>query len=140
MNEERQRAGLEIYANPRNAAAGAVRMMDPREVARRPLRVVFYQAVEGPSVAKTHSETLEWLAAQGVTHIGVDVQNVHWKPVYEALKERFVFVLIDAEQPCDGVPASARGAQPSVRIATMLESDPQRRDFVPLTPVRELLI
>lgn len=69
MNKERAAAGLEIFANPRNAAAGAVRMMDPREVARRPLRVVFYQAVEGPAVAKTHSETLDWMAEQGLpTH------------------------------------------------------------------------
>ena len=48
LNAEREAAGLEVFANPRNAAAGAVRMMDPREVAKRPLRAIFYQAVEGP--------------------------------------------------------------------------------------------
>lgn len=70
MNEERKKEGLEIFANPRNAAAGAVRMMDPREVAKRPLRVIFYQAVEGPQIANTHSETLDWLAKQGLpTHL-----------------------------------------------------------------------
>jgi DNA ligase (NAD+) len=69
MNAERQAAGLEIFANPRNAAAGAVRMLDPKEVAKRPLRVVFYQAVEGPLVQKTHSATLAWLAELGLpTH------------------------------------------------------------------------
>src|SRR5580704_19220827 len=47
LNAERKAQGLEPFANPRNAAAGAVRMLDPREVARRPLRALFYQAVEG---------------------------------------------------------------------------------------------
>ena len=61
FNAERAAEGLEGFANPRNAAAGSVRMMDPREVARRPLRVMFYQVVEGERMFKTHSESLEWL-------------------------------------------------------------------------------
>ena len=48
LNVEREAQGLEPFSNPRNAAAGAVRMLDPREVARRPLRALFYQIVEGP--------------------------------------------------------------------------------------------
>jgi len=61
LNEERAQEGLEPFANPRNAAAGSVRMMDPREVARRPLRVMFYQVVEGETMFATHSESLKWL-------------------------------------------------------------------------------
>jgi DNA ligase (NAD+) len=69
MNAERAAEGLEPYANPRNAAAGAVRMLDARDVAKRPLRAVFYQVVEGKSVAPTHTRTLAWLAEQGLpTH------------------------------------------------------------------------
>ncbi|MDF2692204.1 MAG: ligA [Labilithrix sp.] len=69
LNAERIGAGLEPFANPRNAAAGALRMMDHREVAKRPLRVVFYQAVEGRALKPTHGETLDWLAEQGLpTH------------------------------------------------------------------------
>jgi DNA ligase (NAD+) len=69
FNTERAKEGLEPHANPRNAAAGALRMLDPREVARRPLRALFYQAVEGPRVAPTHHECLEWLERQGLpTH------------------------------------------------------------------------
>ncbi len=69
MNAEREAAGLEPFANPRNAAAGAVRMLDPREVARRRLRVVFYQVVEGAAVQPTHGATLAWLAELGLpTH------------------------------------------------------------------------
>lgn len=84
MNQERALAGLEPFANPRNAAAGAVRMMDHREVRRRPLRAVFYQAVEGPELAETHGETLAWLARQGLpTH---RMQTVTpWEGVMDAV-------------------------------------------------------
>jgi DNA ligase (NAD+) len=69
FNAERETAGLEPFANPRNAAAGAVRMLDPREVARRPLRALFYQVVEGPRLHASHHESLEWLAGLGLpTH------------------------------------------------------------------------
>jgi DNA ligase (NAD+) len=69
LNARRETQGLEPFANPRNAAAGAVRMLDPREVARRPLRALFYQLVEGPSLHETHHESLEWLESMGLpTH------------------------------------------------------------------------
>jgi DNA ligase (NAD+) len=69
LNAEREAAGLEPFANPRNAAAGAVRMMDPREVAKRPLRAVFYQIVEGARLHATHHESLEWMGEVGLpTH------------------------------------------------------------------------
>ncbi len=59
LNQEREAAGLEPFANPRNAAAGAVRMLDPREVARRPLRALLYQLVEGPKLHAFQHETLD---------------------------------------------------------------------------------
>jgi DNA ligase (NAD+) len=69
LNEERAKEGLEPFANPRNAAAGAVRMLDAREVRKRQLRALFYQVVEGPQIHKTHSESLRWMAAEGIpTH------------------------------------------------------------------------
>ena len=80
LNAEREAVGLEPFANPRNAAAGAVRMLDPREVARRPLRALFYSVVEGPGLHATHHESLAWLAELGVpTHrreIVVDWEGV----------------------------------------------------------------
>lgn len=69
INEERAAEGLEPFANPRNAASGSLRMMDARVVRRRPLRAVFYQLVEGPRLHRAHSESLAWLAEQGLpTH------------------------------------------------------------------------
>jgi DNA ligase (NAD+) len=42
LNHKREEAGLSLFANPRNAAAGSLKQLDPRIVARRPLGVVFY--------------------------------------------------------------------------------------------------
>ncbi|HEY3236848.1 MAG TPA: NAD-dependent DNA ligase LigA [Polyangiaceae bacterium] len=69
INVERSEAGAAPFANPRNAAAGSLRMLDPRVVAKRPLRAVVWQVVEGPELAPTHSESLARLRELGLpTH------------------------------------------------------------------------
>jgi len=42
LNDERQKAGLPLFANPRNAAAGSLKQLDPAIVVKRPLGVVLY--------------------------------------------------------------------------------------------------
>ena len=59
-NAERIEAGEPPFANPRNAAAGALRNLDPAHVAQRGLSAFFYQLVGANTVA-THAETLERL-------------------------------------------------------------------------------
>jgi DNA ligase (NAD+) len=84
LNVEREAQGLEPFANPRNAAAGAVRMLDPREVARRPLRALFYQIVEGPKLHATQHESLDWMATLGLpTHRRQVV--VEWEGLVDAI-------------------------------------------------------
>ncbi len=49
LNRERKASGFPVFANPRNAAAGSLKHLDPKTVAKRPLGIVFYGtgAVEG---------------------------------------------------------------------------------------------
>ncbi|AFE09216.1 DNA ligase [Corallococcus coralloides DSM 2259] len=63
LNEKREEAGEALFANPRNAAAGSLRQLDPRETAARPLSVYLYECVPGDGVPafKTHTEKLEYL-------------------------------------------------------------------------------
>jgi DNA ligase (NAD+) len=68
MNTEREEAGEPAFANPRNAASGAIRMLDSAAVARRGLRAFCYQVVlppAAPALAATHAGTLELLASWG---------------------------------------------------------------------------
>ncbi len=68
LNAERKAAGEELFANPRNAAAGSLKQLDPRIVAKRPLDIVLYGvgqvggAIHPP---ETHAELLAWLKELG---------------------------------------------------------------------------
>lgn len=66
LNQSRQANGEALFANPRNAAAGSLRQLDPKEAAKRSLDAVLYGigAHEGIEI-RTHTETLEHLAAWG---------------------------------------------------------------------------
>ncbi|NYT76709.1 NAD-dependent DNA ligase LigA [Alcaligenaceae bacterium] len=86
LNETQQRRGDKIFVNPRNAAAGSLRQLDPRITAQRPLRFYAYGwgelvlddapgaqqtlADEAPDPAQTlrntHSAMLDWLATLGL--------------------------------------------------------------------------
>ena len=66
MNEEREEEGLPLYVNPRNTASGALRQLDSRVTASRPLDVLFYSVghVEGV-VSDSHWETLQAIRRWG---------------------------------------------------------------------------
>jgi DNA ligase (NAD+) len=69
MNEARARAGDPVFANPRNAAAGSLRMLDPSITASRPLRFFGYSvaAPDGEELPfETQSELLDALVEWGV--------------------------------------------------------------------------
>jgi DNA ligase (NAD+) len=67
INAERQSAGEEVFANPRNAAAGSLKQLDPRIVAKRKLDIILYGTgqVEGGNPPATQLELLDWLAGFG---------------------------------------------------------------------------
>ncbi|MEE4116599.1 MAG: NAD-dependent DNA ligase LigA [Marinilabiliaceae bacterium] len=59
MNLEREEAGFEKYANPRNTAAGSLKLLDPDEVAKRPLECFLYSMLGASLPFRTHSQNLE---------------------------------------------------------------------------------
>ncbi len=67
LNERQQESGLAPFANPRNAAAGSLKLLDPRIVAARPLSAVLYGAgrMEGMSPG-TQAGLIESFAALGL--------------------------------------------------------------------------
>lgn len=56
LNEERAEAGEELYANPRNTAAGTLKQQDSKAVARRKLDCFLYFVLNSSSTIETHSE------------------------------------------------------------------------------------
>jgi len=67
LNEEREAAGEPTFVNPRNSAAGSLRQLDPRETARRPLSIFFYDVGDtGGLEFKTHLEKLAKLRSLGL--------------------------------------------------------------------------
>ncbi len=72
INEEREKAGQPLFANPRNCAAGSLRQLDPKVAAERRLAIFVFNLQEGDlytdgRVPLTHSETLERMAELGFT-------------------------------------------------------------------------
>jgi DNA ligase (NAD+) len=69
LNEERSKSGLSLLANPRNAAAGSLKQLDPSLVAKRPLGIVFYGtgATEGVDF-ELHSQVLSLFKKLGLPH------------------------------------------------------------------------
>jgi len=67
LNRERAEEGLSLFANPRNAAAGSVRQLDPRITAKRPLDIYIYMLgyAEDKATPPTHWETMEYLKSLG---------------------------------------------------------------------------
>ncbi len=67
LNEEKEEKGEEPWANPRNAAAGSLKLLDPKEVSERHLSVVFYAIadIDGLPV-KTQAEAHRFLAKHGL--------------------------------------------------------------------------
>lgn len=69
MNERQAALGLKVFANPRNAAAGTIRQLDPKIAASRPLRFFCYGAALGRDQLrelKTQSNMMNWLGNMGL--------------------------------------------------------------------------
>ncbi|MEE8353841.1 MAG: NAD-dependent DNA ligase LigA, partial [Dehalococcoidales bacterium] len=104
LNRERLAEGQPAFANPRNAAAGSVRQLDPRITARRPLDICIYMLgyAEGRPVPETHWERLQYLKSLGFK---VNTNNALFKDIgqVEAYYRRWVGARETLPYEADGV-------------------------------------
>lgn len=81
-NQEREAAGEPLFANPRNAAAGAMRNLDPAQVSKRGLNAFFYQLVRDPALAAAtdaaEGPTSQAGILQALASWGLPVEP-HWR-------------------------------------------------------------
>jgi DNA ligase (NAD+) len=66
INAERAKRGEELFKNPRNTAAGTIKQQDPREVAKRPMRTILYEVVDGERYASGHLASLDFIRKLGI--------------------------------------------------------------------------
>ncbi len=68
LNRQRTGDGLPPFANPRNAAAGSLRQLDPKETAKRPLEIFIYALGDnaGVTLPPTHQARLDYLGGLGL--------------------------------------------------------------------------
>ena len=96
INEKRLANGEEIFANPRNAASGTLRQLDPEIVKERGLDCYFYFVVGGEKYGiKTHREAFDFIEKIGLKTTGIDevltsVEEIdkrieYWKEAREKL-------------------------------------------------------
>lgn len=92
LNQYRDEQGLQPFANPRNSTAGSLKMQDPREVARRPIRFfAFDLLLEDSDINRTQEQKQKMMAAFNLPvsdyfHICSDIEELfgvieHWNAI-----------------------------------------------------------
>ncbi|MCH6258664.1 NAD-dependent DNA ligase LigA [Puniceicoccaceae bacterium K14] len=86
INAERESKGLEVYANPRNLAAGTVKMLDRSEVRRRKLNIVLYglghcEPLPFECQSRYHEQLKEWGAPVVERYWKVNGSEGAWKAI-----------------------------------------------------------
>jgi DNA ligase (NAD+) len=104
LNERRIERGEDPFANPRNAAAGTVRLLDPGAVADRPLDVFFYDVIDTSATLTTQREAFDLLRELGfrVTDETTVVESAEAVIEY---RDRLMAAREELEYEIDGVVA-----------------------------------
>ncbi len=104
LNKEREAAGEPLYANPRNTAAGSLKLLDPRITKARRLRMFAFhiEVIEGDLEVESHSELLSLLEKWGFQVEGHHQHHRNLAAVQEAIHS-FEEVLATLPFDADGV-------------------------------------
>ena len=115
LNREREEAGSPPFANPRNAAAGSLRQLDPRITASRPLAILFYGIGDCPGFTpETEFDLLETLRSWGLPVVplaeratGIETAAAYYQRL-EAGRDELPFEIDGVVVKVDGVAAQER--------------------------------
>jgi DNA ligase (NAD+) len=134
LNEQRGRAGERLFANPRNAAAGTLKLLDPALTARRPLALFLYQLADARRFGVTrHSDALARLRELGLpvnphtrTAAGIDAA-LEAIPLLERLRAELDYetdgVVLKVDDLASQEQLGATGKAPRWGIAFKFETE-----------------
>jgi DNA ligase (NAD+) len=86
INAARDAAGEEPYKNPRNLTAGTIKQLDPREAARRPMRTIVYDVVDGERWCPSHLEALALVRRLGLPTSDHNARAAGWDALWAAVQ------------------------------------------------------
>jgi DNA ligase (NAD+) len=87
INEARDARGEETFKNPRNLAAGSIKLLDPKEVAKRPMRTILYEVVDGERYATGHLASLELIRAAGLPVSSYNSRAASWEELHQQIAQ-----------------------------------------------------
>ncbi len=139
INQSREEEGLELYANPRNLAAGTLKMLDRAEVAARKLEIVLYgagacepAAAAGESQAQLHAHVRAWglpTVEKFWAVLGIDEV---WRAVQELdrIRDRFAYATDGAVVKLDSFALQREAGRTSKapRWAMAYKFEPERAE------------
>ena len=102
VNAQRISAGEEPWKNPRNATGGGLKLLDPREAAKRPMRLYTYEVVGGRKIVQTHFELLAWMTSLGLP-VSTDVARVDSLDALHASVKQWADRRLQLSYAVDGV-------------------------------------
>ncbi len=142
VNQERERDGEPLFANPRNAAAGGLRQLDPTITKRRRLRMFAFavESVEGRLSARTHAELLALLRGWGFP---VEEHGERFESLAEVQKaiDRYEALLSQLSFQADGVVIKVDRLDLHTELGTVGGREPRwaiARKFAPEVAVTRL--
>nr|MBA2542240.1 NAD-dependent DNA ligase LigA [Deltaproteobacteria bacterium] len=78
INNTRRAAGEETFKNPRNTAAGSIKLQDPREAAQRPMHAILYEVLDGEKHAGGHLASVDFIKRLGIPVSPHNAQVTSW--------------------------------------------------------------
>ncbi len=105
LNAERQDAGEERYASPRNTVAGGLRHSDPEETRKRGIRFFAYGLLSSdrPRGLERHSDVMEWLCELGFRVIERSIVGLRTEGDIDRAFEKLSAMSARVDYDCDGV-------------------------------------
>ncbi|MEO8700119.1 MAG: NAD-dependent DNA ligase LigA [Kofleriaceae bacterium] len=82
INKARAAAGDELFKNPRNTAAGSIKLQDPREAAKRPMHVILYEVLDGEQVAGGHLASIDFIKRLGLPVSPHNTKAASWDELH----------------------------------------------------------